>query len=417
MPVRIRRPPATGACSSPYTHDGLAPFWGKPPLQFWLTATSYRVFGVSEWAARMPSFLLAAAIVAATVAFAACWWGSRVAVLAGIILSSSGLFLVLSGACVLDIPLTASISGAMMAFALFARGEKHRKTWGVAFFFVLAPGALAKGPVALALVGLAVGLWIVVVGRWRLVLELPWLLGLLVFFGLACALVHFGRNDHARLFALLFRQRTLLALREQRLRRSLRLRPQAALGDHLVDARRGISSLDDLGVDVGVDVAGAIVSRREALVHAAGRPVADLCAHLGACAGVVFHARQASPVHLCFAGAAGFGPGHCPWARPLDGFRKSVWVSPYARAAFGGPAAVGRDRNGRLGNPGRQTVESRRAWAGRCGGERRRDRHGVSGSGRLVDHAALGIDGRRGHAGADDRRDLYDGPVPRRAAG
>ena len=34
------------------------PFWGKPPLSFWLTAVSMKVFGVNEFAARLPSALM-----------------------------------------------------------------------------------------------------------------------------------------------------------------------------------------------------------------------------------------------------------------------------------------------------------------------------------------------------------------------
>ena len=168
-----------------HIQNDMVPFWGKPPLQFWLTSISYRVFGVSEWSARVPSFLLCIAIVAATICFAGRFWGRRVAMLAGIVLASSCLFLVLSGACILDIPLTAAISGAMLAFAAFADGTGRRRAWGMAFFLALAIGALAKGPIALVLVGLAIGIWLLVVGRWRLMIQLPWLLGLLVFFAVA----------------------------------------------------------------------------------------------------------------------------------------------------------------------------------------------------------------------------------------
>jgi 4-amino-4-deoxy-L-arabinose transferase-like glycosyltransferase len=35
------------------------PFWAKPPLSTWLSALSFETFGVSEMAARFPSFLLA----------------------------------------------------------------------------------------------------------------------------------------------------------------------------------------------------------------------------------------------------------------------------------------------------------------------------------------------------------------------
>ena len=34
------------------------PFWGKPPLSFWLTAISFSLFGLSDLAARLPSLLL-----------------------------------------------------------------------------------------------------------------------------------------------------------------------------------------------------------------------------------------------------------------------------------------------------------------------------------------------------------------------
>ena len=36
------------------------PFWGKPPLSTWLSAASMAVFGVNEFAARLPSLLLLA---------------------------------------------------------------------------------------------------------------------------------------------------------------------------------------------------------------------------------------------------------------------------------------------------------------------------------------------------------------------
>ncbi len=32
-----------------------APHWAKPPLTYWLTAGSLRLFGATEWAARLPS--------------------------------------------------------------------------------------------------------------------------------------------------------------------------------------------------------------------------------------------------------------------------------------------------------------------------------------------------------------------------
>ncbi len=164
-----------------YLSGELVPFWAKPPLFFWTTALSFGAFGPSEWAARLPNFLFAALMVAGTFAFGRALWGKRVGALAALILASSGLFFVLAGSCVLDMALSASVSAALMSFALFAKasttGERSRKWWGLAFFLSLGFGCLAKGPVAVVLVGLSLGAWIAATKNWRLLRSLPWLSG------------------------------------------------------------------------------------------------------------------------------------------------------------------------------------------------------------------------------------------------
>jgi len=40
-------------------YDYGVPFWAKPPLSTWLTAISLKLFGINEFAARLPYFLLA----------------------------------------------------------------------------------------------------------------------------------------------------------------------------------------------------------------------------------------------------------------------------------------------------------------------------------------------------------------------
>ena len=50
----------TGNWLTPQFDYGV-PFWGKPPLSTWLSAAAMAVLGVGEFAARLPSFLLALA--------------------------------------------------------------------------------------------------------------------------------------------------------------------------------------------------------------------------------------------------------------------------------------------------------------------------------------------------------------------
>jgi 4-amino-4-deoxy-L-arabinose transferase-like glycosyltransferase len=167
-----------------YMSGALVPFWAKPPLFFWTTALSFGAFGPSEWAARFPNFLFAALMVAATIAFGRALWGMRVGALAGLILASSGLFFILSGSCVLDMALAACVSAAVMCFAMFVKAAgshgRHQAWWGRAFFLSLGLGCLAKGPVAVVLVGLSLVAWLAMTREWHLLRRLPWLTGVLL---------------------------------------------------------------------------------------------------------------------------------------------------------------------------------------------------------------------------------------------
>src|SRR2546426_8050860 len=68
-------------------------YFDKPPLLYWLTAASFRLFGTSEWAARLAPLLGALLAVAATAVLGARLLGPRGGVIAAGALLSSALFL------------------------------------------------------------------------------------------------------------------------------------------------------------------------------------------------------------------------------------------------------------------------------------------------------------------------------------
>jgi len=88
-------------------HYGGQPWFDKPPLFYWLTALSMRLFGVSEFAARFPSALLAVALVAVTYALARRTYPQtpRAALWAGFALATSVQFFLLARAAVTDMTL------------------------------------------------------------------------------------------------------------------------------------------------------------------------------------------------------------------------------------------------------------------------------------------------------------------------
>jgi 4-amino-4-deoxy-L-arabinose transferase-like glycosyltransferase len=169
----------TGQWISPQWDYGV-PFWGKPPLSFWAGAASMAVFGVGAFAARLATFVFA-------LATAALFWRwphapapRRVAAMAAaLVLLSSVLGFLIAGAVATDVFMTFGMTLSMVAFwnALHTPRTAAIDRWG--FFVGLAIGLLAKGPVALVMTGIALGLWLAWTRDWRAFWQgLPWLRGL-----------------------------------------------------------------------------------------------------------------------------------------------------------------------------------------------------------------------------------------------
>lgn len=154
------------------------PFWGKPPLSFWMTAVSFKLFGINEFAARLPHFL-GALLVAWLV-----WdWSTRrsrqEAWYSAALLAGSVVFFIAAGAVMTDMALVLGITLTMRGFWLGLHGtdaERGRERWLV--FLGLIVGLLAKGPLALVLAGIPITVWAVLTGNVAKVLRnLPWLRG------------------------------------------------------------------------------------------------------------------------------------------------------------------------------------------------------------------------------------------------
>src|SRR5580693_8386755 len=89
--------------------DGI-PYLEKAPLIYWLIAESYKVFGVTDWAARVPMVLAAIALAWLTTAFGMWAFGRRAGFYAGLCISTCfGLFL-FTRILIPDVMLTASIT-------------------------------------------------------------------------------------------------------------------------------------------------------------------------------------------------------------------------------------------------------------------------------------------------------------------
>ena len=168
-------------------YDYGVPFWAKPPLTTWLSAISIQLFGVNEFAARLPYFLLAL-----FVAWLVWDWVRRLASDAGqqaqwavALLSGTLLYLIASAAVMTDLGLVLGTTLAMRGFwAAFGNGSSRKtsessnpsEVW--LLFIGLGIGLLAKGPIAVVLSALPIGLWVLLTGNIKTAWQrLPWVRG------------------------------------------------------------------------------------------------------------------------------------------------------------------------------------------------------------------------------------------------
>ena len=152
------------------------PWFEKPVLYYWGAAASFKLFGVNEAAARLPSALSA---LMATLALSWLAWriyGGETARWLLLLLPTSAGMIGFSHAAATDMPFSGMLCVAMVCAAVVlrldraeAQPEPARTPWLalVLFGFFLGAAVLAKGPAAMVLSGGGVFFWALCTKRWR----------------------------------------------------------------------------------------------------------------------------------------------------------------------------------------------------------------------------------------------------------
>ncbi|MDP0590213.1 MAG: glycosyltransferase family 39 protein [Candidatus Endonucleobacter bathymodioli] len=159
------------------------PFWGKPPLFIWLSAISCKLFGINEFAARLPSLLVSMSITALAFRLALFQLGQSAGRLVLLILPTTVIFLVLSGTILAEPTMLLSITMILTAFWIGWHSENPRQVrfWQYTFFIGCAIALLAKGMAALILAGLPIFIWCLperkLITLWQ---KFPWIKGTLL---------------------------------------------------------------------------------------------------------------------------------------------------------------------------------------------------------------------------------------------
>ena len=138
----------------------------KAPLPYWLVAFCYRIFGVNEFASRLPMALSVLLLGVLAAVWGRRAFGERAGIYAGLMVyTCAGVFL-FTRVLIPDVLLSLLVAASLYFFltAMDSAGQAWRWYAGYA---CVALGVLTKGLIALAFPGGAAFLYLALTGEWR----------------------------------------------------------------------------------------------------------------------------------------------------------------------------------------------------------------------------------------------------------
>ncbi|HTZ95629.1 MAG TPA: glycosyltransferase family 39 protein [Terriglobales bacterium] len=128
--------------------DGV-PYLEKSPMVYWVMAVSYRIFGVHDWAARLPLALGAILLAWVTYRYSRWAFGGRAGFYSGLVVATCiGLFL-FTRIQIPDVLLTLCVCLSFWSFQrAIEPAEPHPRFWTIVLSVTIAIGLLLKGLIA-----------------------------------------------------------------------------------------------------------------------------------------------------------------------------------------------------------------------------------------------------------------------------
>lgn len=158
-------------------HRG-ADYLDKPPLLFWLSALSFKLFGVANWSYKLPALLVLLLGLYSTYRFALLWYSSKVAKWAVWMLATTQAMFLMTN----DVRTDGLLTGwAMLAlWQLSAYLREPRWKWLLGGAVGIGMAMLAKGPIGLVFPALALGGHLLLQRNWKAIFRWQWLVMLAV---------------------------------------------------------------------------------------------------------------------------------------------------------------------------------------------------------------------------------------------
>ena len=169
------------------------PFLEKPPLYFWLVATSIKLFGgLTSFAVRFPIAIISTFLIFFTYYVGKKTISRKFGMISSLILLSSIFFLILSHVAIIDMVLTVFMTSAIYCGLLtHFCADKNKKYFWWYFYLFMGLGFLAKGLLALAIPMTIMFIYNLITKTAKDIFKpINLLPGLAIFFALILSLIH-----------------------------------------------------------------------------------------------------------------------------------------------------------------------------------------------------------------------------------
>lgn len=150
----------------------------KPPLLFWLSALSFKVFGISNFAYKLPSLLFALLGIFSTYKLGKLLYSEKTGMLSALMFASCQAMFLITNDVRTDTILTGAIIFSVWNIAAY--NQSGKLTNFLAGFIGVAAAMLAKGPIGLMAPALAFGSHFILKRAWKSIFRWQWIIGLLV---------------------------------------------------------------------------------------------------------------------------------------------------------------------------------------------------------------------------------------------
>lgn len=164
-------------------HQNFLPTLDKPIFFYWLVALCFKIFGLAEWSARLPSVLSAVGCLFLVYRFARIQWGMWEALWSCLVLVTSVEFLVLSRIVIFDMTLTLFIAWALMSFYAAQKADRStsRNIHWLTMYAAMGAATLVKGLLGVIIPGMVIFFYLLFSRKWRLLSRMKLVLGAIVF--------------------------------------------------------------------------------------------------------------------------------------------------------------------------------------------------------------------------------------------